>query len=114
MSELEARRGNLDDAFIGCSPHKSQRPRGKETYATKSGGMFSRQSRTQLAALLKVQAKLTLREPYPLSPASDLPIDPAGPFRFHRENRSQGMSAGSGLTVIDLYVPDDLVISLSA
>ena len=74
VSELEARRGNLDDAFIRLT---------RETASTASergrsmrpslGGARSHRSRAQLAALLKVQAKLSLREPYALGPGIGLP-----------------------------------------
>ena len=79
---------------------------------TDPGGMLSRRSRAQLAALLTVQAKLTMREPYVLL-AIGLPVVLLIIFGLISK-QVPGNVAGSGLTVIDLYVPTILVISYIA
>jgi ABC-2 type transport system permease protein len=80
---------------------------------TGSGGAFSHRWRTQLAALLKLQSKLSLREPYALGLGVGLPAALLVLFGFISEN-SAGNVAGSGKTVIDLYIPTIMVISFVA
>jgi len=77
------------------------------------GGLLSRRSRVQLAALLKVQAKLSLREPYGLALGIGLPVVLLVLFGFISRN-VPGNVGGSGLTVIDLYIPTIMVISFIA
>lgn len=74
------------------------------------GGLLSRRSRVQLAALLKVQAKLSLREPYALGLGVGLPVVLLVLFGFI-SGQVPGNVGGSGLTVIDLYIPTIMVIS---
>jgi ABC-2 type transport system permease protein len=77
------------------------------------GGVLSPRSRAQLAALLKVQAKLSLREPYALGLGVGLPAVLLVVFGFI-SRAVPGNVGGSGLTVIDLYVPTVMVISFIA
>ena len=77
------------------------------------GGALSRRSRHQLGALLKVQAKLSLREPYGLGLGVGFPLVLMVLFGFISKNVA-GNVGGSGLTVIDLYVPTIMVISFIA
>jgi ABC-2 type transport system permease protein len=77
------------------------------------GEVLSRRSRAQLAALLKVQAKLSLREPYALGLGVGLPVILLVVFGFISKN-VPGNVAGTGLTVIDLYIPTIMVISFIA
>jgi len=77
------------------------------------GEAFSRRSRAQLAALLKVQAKLSVREPYGLGLGVGLPAVLVVVFGAISKN-VPGNVGGSGLTVIDLYVPTLMVISFIA
>jgi ABC-2 type transport system permease protein len=77
------------------------------------GEVLSRRSRAQLAALLNVQAKLSLREPYALGLGIGLPVVLLVVFGFISKNVA-GNVAGTGLTVIDLYVPTIMVISFIA
>jgi ABC-2 type transport system permease protein len=74
------------------------------------GGVLSRRSRVQLAALLKLQAKLSLREPYGLGLTIGLPVILLVVFGFISKHTA-GNVGGSGLTMIDLYVPTIMVIS---
>lgn len=74
------------------------------------GGVLSRPSRAQLAALLKVQAKLSLREPTALGVGVGLPVILLIVFGFISSNVA-GNVGGTGLTVIDLYIPVIMVIS---
>jgi ABC-2 type transport system permease protein len=74
------------------------------------GGERSHRSRAQLIALLKVQLKLTLREPYALSLGVGLPAILLCVFGFISKH-VPGNVGNSGLTVIDLYVPTIMVIS---
>ena len=76
-------------------------------------GVLSHRSRTQFAALLKVQAKLSLREPYALGLGVGLPAVLLIVFGLISKN-VPGNVGGSGLTVIDLYVPTIMVISFIA
>jgi len=76
-------------------------------------GVHRHRSRAQLAALLKVEAKLSLREPYALGVGVALPAVLLVVFGFISKN-VPGNVAGSGLTVIDLYVPTLMVISFIA
>jgi ABC-2 type transport system permease protein len=77
------------------------------------GGVLSRGSRGQLATLLKVQAKLSLREPYALGLGIGLPAVLLVVFGFISRNVA-GNVGGTGLTVIDLWVPTLMVISFIA
>jgi ABC-2 type transport system permease protein len=77
------------------------------------GGVLSHRSRAQLAALLKVQAKLSLREPSGLGTGVGLPVVLLVVFGFISRSVA-GNVGGSGLTVIDLYVPTLMVISFIA
>jgi len=77
------------------------------------GGVLGHRSRVQLAALLKVQAKLSLREPYGLGLGIGLPLVLLVLFGFISRN-VPGNVGGSGLTVIDLYIPTIMVISFIA
>jgi ABC-2 type transport system permease protein len=74
------------------------------------GGVRSRRSRAQLVALLKVQTKLSLREPYALGVGVGLPAILLIVFGFISRN-VPGNVGGTGLTVIDLYIPVIMVIS---
>jgi ABC-2 type transport system permease protein len=74
------------------------------------GGVVSRRSRVQLAALVKVQAKLSVREPYALGAGIVLPAVLLVVFGFISRHVA-GNVDGSGLTVIDLYIPTIMVIS---
>jgi ABC-2 type transport system permease protein len=75
------------------------------------GAMLGHRSRAQLAALLKVQAKLSFREPYAIGTGMGLPVILLIVFGLISKN-VPGDVGGSGLTVIDLYVPTVMVISL--
>ncbi len=73
-------------------------------------GVLGRRSRAQLAALLKVQARLSLREPSALGVGVGLPAILLIVFGFISRN-VPGNVGGTGLTVIDLYIPVIMVIS---
>lgn len=73
----------------------------------------SRRARVQLAAVLKVQAKLSLREPYALGLGIGLPAALVVLFGYISK-KSPGSVGSSGLTVIDLYIPTIMVISFIA
>ena len=77
------------------------------------GGVLSQRSRVQIAALLKVQTKLSLREPYALGAGVALPSVLLVLFGWISKN-VPGNVADSGLTVIDLYIPTLMVISFIA
>ena len=77
------------------------------------GGILGRRSRAQLAALLKVQAKLSLREPYPVILGIGFPAVLVVLFGVISKHTA-GNVGGSGLTVIDLYIPTIMVISFIA
>jgi ABC-2 type transporter len=77
------------------------------------GGVLSRRSHAQFAALLKVQARLSLREPYGLGLGVGLPAVLLVVFGFISKN-VPGNVGGSGLTVINLYVPTLMFISFMA
>lgn len=77
------------------------------------GAAIDRRSRTETAALLKVQAKLSIREPYALGVGVGLPAVLLVVFGFISKNVS-GNVGGTGLTVIDLYIPTLMVIALIA
>jgi ABC-2 type transport system permease protein len=77
------------------------------------GGALDRRSRVQLAALLKVQAKLSLREPYALGLGIGLPAVLLVVFGVISK-QVPGNVGGTGLTVIDLYIPTLMVISFIA
>ena len=77
------------------------------------GGALSRRSRAQLAALLKVQAKLSLREPYALGLGIGLPLILLVVFGVI-SRQVPGNVGGTGLTVIDLWIPTIMVISFIA
>lgn len=73
-------------------------------------GILGQRSRTQLAALLKEQAKLSLREPYGLGIGIGLPAILLAVFGFI-SRQVPGNVGGTGLSVIDLYIPTVMVIS---
>jgi ABC-2 type transport system permease protein len=77
------------------------------------GGERSHRSRAQVVALLRVQARLTLREPYALGPGIGIPVILLCVFGFISKG-VPGNVGNSGLTVIDLYVPTIMVISFIA
>ena len=77
------------------------------------GAVLSRRSRAQLAALLKVQARLSLREPYGVGLGLGFPVVLLVLFGVISKH-VPGNVAGSGLTVIDLYIPTIMVISFVA
>ncbi|HUY10430.1 MAG TPA: ABC transporter permease [Candidatus Dormibacteraeota bacterium] len=77
------------------------------------GGERSRRARAQLVALLKVQAKLNLREPYALGPGVGIPVILLVVFGFISK-QVPGNVGNSDLTVIDLYIPTLMVISFIA
>jgi len=77
---------------------------------TVHGGVLSRRSRAQLGALLKLQVKMSIREPYALGLGLGLPVILLVVFGLVSK-KVAGDVAGTGLTVIDLYVPTVLVIS---
>lgn len=77
------------------------------------GGVISRRSRAQLAALLKVQARLSVREPSALGVGVGLPVVLLVVFGLI-SGKVPGNVAGTGLTVIDLYIPTVMVISFIA
>jgi ABC-2 type transport system permease protein len=77
------------------------------------GGLRSPRWRAQLAALLKVQAKLSLREPYGLGLGVGFPVVLLILFGFISRH-VPGNVGGSGMTVIDLYIPTIMVISFIA
>jgi ABC-2 type transport system permease protein len=77
------------------------------------GGLLSRRSRTQLAALLRVQAKLSVREPYALGMGIGLPVVLLVVFGLISKY-TKGDVGGSGLNVIDLWTPTLMVISFTA
>lgn len=80
---------------------------------TDLGGVLGHRSRVQLGALLKVQAKLSLREPYAVGLGVGFPLVLLVLFGFISKN-VPGNVGGSGLTVIDLYIPTIMVISFIA
>lgn len=75
--------------------------------------VLNHRSRAQFAALLKVQAKLSLREPYGLGLGIGLPAVLLVVFGLISKN-VPGNVGSSGLTVIDLYVPTLMIISIIA
>jgi ABC-2 type transport system permease protein len=75
------------------------------------GESTSRRSGFQFAELLKVQGKLALREPYALLGGLALPAVLLALFGFIGK-ANPGNVGDSGLTVIDLWTPTLLVISL--
>ena len=77
------------------------------------GAVLDRRSRAQLAALLKVQARLSLREPYGVGMGLGFPVILLVLFGVISQHTG-GNVAGSGLTVIDLYIPTIMVISFVA
>jgi ABC-2 type transport system permease protein len=73
-------------------------------------GVLGRRSRTQIAALLKVQTKLSLREPTALGVGVGLPTVLLVVFGFISK-AVPGNVGDTGLNVIDLYIPVIMVIS---
>ena len=73
-------------------------------------GLFGRRSRAQLAGLLKVQAKLSLREPYAVGLGIGFPAILLVLFGLI-SRQVAGNVGGTRLTVIDLYIPTIMVIS---
>jgi len=71
---------------------------------------LGRRSRAQIVALLKVQAKLSLREPYALGVGVGLPTVLLVVFGFISK-AVPGNVGSTGLNVIDLYIPVIMVIS---
>lgn len=80
---------------------------------TSLAGLFDHQSRRQLGALLKVQARLSLREPHAVGVGVGLPAVLLVVFGFISKHVS-GDVAGTGLSVIDLYIPTLMIISFIA
>ena len=74
------------------------------------GRVLGHRSRAQIAALLNVQAKLSLREPYALGVGVGLPTVLLVVFGFISK-AVPGNVGDSGLNVIDLYIPVIIVIS---
>ncbi len=70
----------------------------------------SRRSGVKFAELLKVQAKLVLREPYSLLGGLGFPIVMLAVFGFIGR-AVPGNVGGSGLTIIDLWTPTILVMA---
>jgi len=77
------------------------------------GAVLGQRSRAQIAALLKVQAKLSIREPYVFGAGLGLPVILLVVFGLISKN-VPGNVNGSGLTVIELYVPTIMIISVIA
>ncbi len=75
--------------------------------------VLSHRSRAQLGALLKVQARLSLREPYGVGLGVGFPVVLLVLFGVI-SRYTPGNVGGSGLTVIDLYIPTIMVISFIA
>ena len=73
-------------------------------------GVLGRRSRAQIAALLKVQTMLSLREPYALGVGVGLPTVLLVVFGFISQ-AVPGNVGDTGLNVIDLYIPVIMVIS---
>lgn len=73
----------------------------------------SRRPRGQLAVLLTLQAKLSLREPYAVGVGVGMPVILLVVFGFISRN-TPGDVGGTGLSVIDLWLPTIMVISLIA
>ena len=113
VSEVEARTGNLEDAFIKLTKDdaSSVEEGGSDMSWFTPGESTSHRSRVQFAELLKVQAKLALREPY-------------GPSGGHWHSQpscwrvfgfigqaNPGNVGDTGLTIIDVWTPTILVLS---
>jgi ABC-2 type transport system permease protein len=71
---------------------------------------MSHRSRVRFAELLKVQAKLALREPYALLAGIGLPVVLLAVFGFIGQ-QVPGNVGDSGLTIIDLWIPTILVLA---
>jgi ABC-2 type transport system permease protein len=80
---------------------------------TGAGGDSTYKPPGQLAALLKVQMRLALREPYSLGMGVVFPIILLVVFGFISK-QVPGNVGDTGLSVIDLYVPTILVISFTS
>jgi ABC-2 type transport system permease protein len=78
-----------------------------------TAGERSHRALAQFLALLKVQAKLSLREPYALGPGIGIPVVLVVVFGFISKS-VPGDVGKTGLTIIDLYVPTLMVISFIA
>lgn len=65
-----------------------------------------------MAVLLKVQARLALREPYAVGVGVGMPAVLLAVFGFI--SRSTGTVAGTGLSVIDLWIPTLMVVCFIA
>jgi ABC-2 type transport system permease protein len=72
--------------------------------------LTSHRARVQFAELLKVQAKLAFREPYGVLAGVGLPAILLAVFGFIGQ-ANPGNVAGSGQTIIDLWIPTLLVVS---
>src|SRR3984893_5772435 len=70
----------------------------------------SHRSRVQFAELLKVQAKLALREPLALFGGLGLPAVLLAVFGFIGQ-ANPGTVGGTGLTIIEVWTPTILVLS---
>jgi ABC-2 type transport system permease protein len=77
------------------------------------GRFLGRRSRVQLAELLTVQAKLSVRQPYGLGLGLGMPTVLLVVFGLISRHAPANVS-GTGLTVIDLYIPTLMVISIIA
>jgi ABC-2 type transport system permease protein len=74
------------------------------------GESTSHRSRVRFAELLKVQAKLALREPYGVLAGIGLPAVLLAVFGFIGQ-QVPGKVGDTGLTIIDLWIPTLLVVS---
>ena len=74
------------------------------------GESTSHRSGARFAELLKVQAKLALREPIGLLAGIGLPVILLAVFGFISQ-AVPGTVGDTGLTIIDLWIPTILVIS---
>src|SRR5215472_11060366 len=74
------------------------------------GKSTSHRSRIRFSELLKVQAKLALREPYGLLGGIGLPVVLLAVFGFIGQ-QVPGNVGDTGLTIIDLWTPTVLVLA---
>lgn len=78
-----------------------------------ASGVKSHRLRSQFVALLRLQAKLALREPYAVGLGIGFPIILLLLFGFI-SGQVPGNVAGTGLTVLDLWIPTIMVIGFVA